>query len=92
MDADRCLPRIGLPVRAIQGEENEYGSKLLSGLIARKLGGYGKTGRSPDCGSPGLQQRTTPRLLLDCAPPMLCDCTVSAFGCIGKNFSRVSLT
>jgi pimeloyl-ACP methyl ester carboxylesterase len=57
MDADGRLPRIAVPVQAIQGEDDEYGSELQLGLIAGKVGGYCETRLVPDCGhSPHLQQ------------------------------------
>lgn len=57
MDADGRLPRIMVPVQAIQGEDDEYGSELQLGLIAGKVGGYCETRLVPDCGhSPHLQQ------------------------------------
>jgi pimeloyl-ACP methyl ester carboxylesterase len=57
MDADGRLPRVMVPVQAIQGEDDEYGSELQLGIIAGKLGGYCETRLVPDCGhSPHLQQ------------------------------------
>lgn len=57
MDADGRLPRIVVPVQAIQGEDDEYGSELQLGIIAGKVGGYCETRLVPDCGhSPHLQQ------------------------------------
>lgn len=57
MDADRRLPTIAVPVQAIQGEDDEYGSELQLGIIAGKVGGYCETRLVPDCGhSPHLQQ------------------------------------
>jgi pimeloyl-ACP methyl ester carboxylesterase len=57
MDVDGRLPRIMVPVQAIQGEDDEYGSELQLGLIAGKVGGYCETRLVPDCGhSPHLQQ------------------------------------
>jgi pimeloyl-ACP methyl ester carboxylesterase len=57
MDADGRLPRIVVPVQAIQGEDDEYGSELQLGVIAGKVGGYCETRLVPDCGhSPHLQQ------------------------------------
>lgn len=57
MDVDGRLPRIMVPVQAIQGEDDEYGSELQLGLIAGKVGGYCETRLVPDCGhDPHLQQ------------------------------------
>jgi pimeloyl-ACP methyl ester carboxylesterase len=57
MDADGRLPRIVVPVQAIQGEDDEYGSELQLGIIAGKVEGYCETRLVPDCGhSPHLQQ------------------------------------
>lgn len=57
MDADRRLPGIQVPIQAIQGEDDEYGSELQLGLIAGKVSGYAETRLIPDCGhSPHLQQ------------------------------------
>ncbi len=57
LDVDGRLPRIMVPVQAIQGEDDEYGSELQLGLIAGKVGGYCETRLVPDCGhSPHLQQ------------------------------------
>jgi pimeloyl-ACP methyl ester carboxylesterase len=57
MDADARLPRIDVPVQAIQGEDDEYGSELQLGVIAGKVSGYCETRLIPDCGhSPHLQQ------------------------------------
>ena len=57
MDADGRLPCIAVPVQAIQGEDDEYGSELQLGIIAGKVGGYCETRLVPDCGhSPHLQQ------------------------------------
>jgi len=57
MDADGRLPRVEVPVQAIQGEDDEYGSERQLGIIAGKLGGYCETRLVPDCGhSPHLQQ------------------------------------
>ena len=56
MDINR-LPRIEVPVEAIQGEDDDYGSELQLGIIAGKVGGYCETRLVPDCGhSPHLQQ------------------------------------
>ena len=57
MDANGRLPRIQVPVQAIQGEDDEYGSELQLGIIAGKVGGYCETRLVPGCGhSPHLQQ------------------------------------
>ena len=57
MDGDGRLPGVAVPVQAIQGEDDEYGSELQLGLIAGKVGGYCETRLVPDCGhSPHLQQ------------------------------------
>jgi pimeloyl-ACP methyl ester carboxylesterase len=57
MDADGRLPGVGVPLQAIQGEDDEYGTELQLGLIAGKVGGYCETRLVPDCGhSPHLQQ------------------------------------
>ena len=57
MDADGRLPRIEVPVQAIQGEDDEYGSELQVGIIAGKVAGYCETRLIPGCGhSPHLQQ------------------------------------
>jgi pimeloyl-ACP methyl ester carboxylesterase len=57
MDADGRLPRIEVPVQAIQGEDDDYGTELQLGIIAGKVGGYCETRLVPDCGhSPHLQQ------------------------------------
>ncbi|SJZ93488.1 Pimeloyl-ACP methyl ester carboxylesterase [Enhydrobacter aerosaccus] len=57
MDADGRLPGIQVPVQAIQGEDDEYGTELQLGIIAGKVGGYCETRLVPDCGhSPHLQQ------------------------------------
>ncbi|MBS0519369.1 MAG: alpha/beta hydrolase [Proteobacteria bacterium] len=59
MDADGRLPGIQVPVQAIQGEDDEYGTELQLGIIAGKVGGYCETRLVPDCGhSPHLQQPT----------------------------------
>jgi len=51
------LPGVQVPVQAIQGEDDEYGSELQLGLIAGKVAGYSETRLIPDCGhSPHLQQ------------------------------------
>jgi len=56
MDADSRLPRVVVPVQAIQGEDDEYGSELQLGIIAGKVSGYCETRLVPDCGhSPHLQ-------------------------------------
>jgi pimeloyl-ACP methyl ester carboxylesterase len=57
MDAEGRLPRVVVPVQAIQGEDDEYGSELQLGIIAGKVGGYCETRLVPDSGhSPHLQQ------------------------------------
>jgi pimeloyl-ACP methyl ester carboxylesterase len=57
MDANGRLPGVQVPVQAIQGEDDEYGSELQLGLIAGKVGGYCETRLVPACGhSPHLQQ------------------------------------
>ena len=57
LDTDGRLPGVVVPVQAIQGEDDEYGSELQLGLIAGKVGGYCETRLVPDCGhSPHLQQ------------------------------------
>lgn len=57
MDANRRLPGVVVPVQAIQGEDDEYGSELQLGIIAGKVEGYCETRLVPDCGhSPHLQQ------------------------------------
>src|SRR6185436_9523623 len=57
MDANGRLPGVLVPVQAIQGEDDEYGSELQLGIIAGKVGGYCETRLVPDCGhSPHLQQ------------------------------------
>ena len=57
MDANGRLPGIIVPVQAIQGEDDDYGSELQLGIIAGKVGGYCETRLVPDCGhSPHLQQ------------------------------------
>lgn len=57
MDAAGRLPGVVVPLQAIQGEDDEYGSELQLGIIAGKVGGYCETRLVPDCGhSPHLQQ------------------------------------
>jgi pimeloyl-ACP methyl ester carboxylesterase len=57
MDASGRLPGVVVPVQAIQGEDDEYGSELQLGIIAGKVGGYCETRLLPECGhSPHLQQ------------------------------------
>ena len=59
MDANGRLPKIEVPVQAIQGEDDDYGSELQLGIIAGKVAGYCETRLVPDCGhSPHLQQPT----------------------------------
>jgi len=50
MDADRRLPAVQVPVQAMQGEDDVYGSELQLGLIAGKVGGYCETRLIPACG------------------------------------------
>jgi pimeloyl-ACP methyl ester carboxylesterase len=57
MDADARLPKVEVPVQAIQGEDDDYGTELQLGIIAGKVGGYCETRLVPDAGhSPHLQQ------------------------------------
>jgi len=57
MDANGRLPGVLVPVQAIQGEDDEYGSELQLGIIAGKVGGYCETRLVPGCcHSPHLQQ------------------------------------
>ena len=57
MDANLRLPGVQVPVQAIQGEDDDYGSELQLGIIASKVGGYCETRLIPGCGhSPHLQQ------------------------------------
>ena len=57
MDANAPPAPIEVPVQAIQGEDDDYGSELQLGIIAGKVGGYCETRLVPDCGhSPHLQQ------------------------------------
>jgi pimeloyl-ACP methyl ester carboxylesterase len=57
MDANGRLPGVQVPVQAIQGEDDDYGSELQLGIIAGKVGGYCETRLIPGCGhSPHLQQ------------------------------------
>ncbi len=57
MDADGRLPTVMVPVQAVQGEDDEYGSELQLGIIAGKVGGYCETRIGPDFGhSPHMQQ------------------------------------
>lgn len=50
------LPDIAVPVLAIQGEDDEYGTEAQLGTIAGKVGGYAETRLIPGCGhSPHLQ-------------------------------------
>lgn len=57
MNAQGRLPGVAVPVQAIQGEDDEYGSERQLGIIAGKVGGYCETRLVPDCGhSPHLQQ------------------------------------
>ena len=60
MDADARLPRIEVPVQAIQGEDDDYGSELQLGIIAGKVGGYCETRLVPDYGpAPTFSSRPT---------------------------------
>ena len=55
---EEFLPGIEVPVLAIQGEDDEYGSEAQLGTIAGKVGGYAETRLLPNCGhSPHLQAR-----------------------------------
>lgn len=57
MDSGGRLPGVTVPVQAIQGEDDEYGTELQLGIIAGKVGGYCETRLVPGCGhSPHLQQ------------------------------------
>ena len=57
MAANKRLPGVLVPVQAIQGEDDDYGSELQLGIIAGKVGGYCETRLLPGCGhSPHLQQ------------------------------------
>lgn len=57
MDADRRLPGILVPVQAIQGEDDDYGSERQLGIIAGKVGGYCETRLVPGAGhAPHLGQ------------------------------------
>lgn len=57
MDANGRLPGVLVPLQAVQGEDDEYGSELQLGIIAGKVGGYCETRLVADCGhSPHLQQ------------------------------------
>ncbi len=57
MDANGRLPGVQVPVQAIQGEDDDYGSELQLGIIAGKVGGYCETRLVPGAGhSPHLQQ------------------------------------
>jgi pimeloyl-ACP methyl ester carboxylesterase len=57
MDANHRLPRIEVPVQALQGEDDDYGTELQVGIIAGKVAGYCETRLIPDCGhSPHLEQ------------------------------------
>jgi pimeloyl-ACP methyl ester carboxylesterase len=59
MDANGRLPGVQVPVQAIQGEDDDYGSELQLGIIAGKVGGYCETRLIPGCGhNPHLQQQT----------------------------------
>ncbi len=57
MDANARLPGVQVPVQAIQGEDDEYGSELQLGIIAGKVAGYCETRLIPGAGhSPHLQE------------------------------------
>jgi len=57
MDADRRLPGVLVPVQAMQGEDDPYGSELQLGLIAGMVAGYCETRLIPSCGhAPHLDQ------------------------------------
>jgi pimeloyl-ACP methyl ester carboxylesterase len=57
MDANARLPKVEVPVQALQGEDDDYGTELQLGIIAGKVAGYCETRLIPDCGhSPHLQQ------------------------------------
>ena len=57
MDANGRLPGVVVPLQAIQGEDDDYGSELQLGIIAGKVGGYCETRLLAGCGhSPHLQQ------------------------------------
>jgi pimeloyl-ACP methyl ester carboxylesterase len=57
MDASGRLPGVQVPVQAIQGEDDEYGTELQLGIVAGKVSGYCETRLVPGCGhSPHLQQ------------------------------------
>jgi pimeloyl-ACP methyl ester carboxylesterase len=59
MDANARLPKVEVPVQAVQGEDDDYGSELQLGIIAGKVAGYCETRLIADCGhSPHLQQPT----------------------------------
>lgn len=53
---EEFLPGITVPLLAIQGEDDEYGTEAQLGTIAGKAGGYAETRLIPNCGhSPHLQ-------------------------------------
>ncbi|MGE0660199.1 MAG: alpha/beta fold hydrolase [Reyranellaceae bacterium] len=53
---EEFLPGITVPLLAIQGEDDEYGTEAQLGTIAGKAGGYAETRLIADCGhSPHLQ-------------------------------------
>jgi pimeloyl-ACP methyl ester carboxylesterase len=57
MDANGRLPGVQVPVQAIQGEDDEYGTELQLGIIAGRVSGYCETRLVPGSGhSPHLQQ------------------------------------
>ena len=59
------LPGIAVPLLAIQGEDDEYGTEAQLGTIAGKAGGYAETRLLPDCGhAPHLQAPDEPRIAI----------------------------
>ncbi len=53
---EEFLPGIAVPLLAIQGEDDEYGTMAQLGTIAGKVGGYAETRMIANCGhSPHLQ-------------------------------------
>ncbi len=57
MDANGRLPGVQVPVQAIQGEDDKYGSELQLGIIAGKVAGYCETRLIPGAShSPHLQE------------------------------------
>ena len=61
MDANGRLPGVVVPVQAIQGEDDDYGSELQLGIIAGKVGGYCETRLLPDCGHSPAPAATSTR-------------------------------